>query len=219
MKQVVKYRLLSIPNKLFMEMRLILDRGYEYTSINDGSKYTSANIAPIIGLSIVRKDETDENGNRVKAVWNPNDHLGMTKFNLPIMYEELHGIQQDMKKPELYTYHGKRLELNETLAENIRRVFIIGNVTIELSAVVIVQPDESRVEGIKIKFNNENSSVLLTLNELTSLIYNINHLNIDTLAMQMYQAFVDRPNKNDLSSNVNIDFPLPTVDIAPKEKF
>ena len=53
---------------------------------------------------------------------------------------------------KVHTYHGKRLELNEEVAAKIRRVFMIGNVTLELSAVVVVQQDESRVEGIKVKF-------------------------------------------------------------------
>lgn len=221
MKQIVKYRILTIPSKVSMEIRLTVDdRNFDFVSIRDGAKYTNLNLAPIIGLSIIKSGEIDENGQRIKAPWNINDHLSMTKYNLPILYEELHGIQQDMKKPELYTYHGKRLEINETLAEEIRRVFPIGNTTVELSAVVIIQPDETRVEGIKMKFNNEQSSVLLTLNELTSLVYNINHLDVDTLTVSICQAFVDRVSKNGVGSTTTIvDFPLPTtVDIVPKER-
>ena len=221
MKQVVKYRITTITGKLTMEMRLTVDdKGAEYVTVRDGVKYTNLNMGPVIGLSMVKPRETDENGNSVNTPWNPNDHLTLTKFNLPIMYEELHGIKNDMKKPELYTYHGKRLELNETLAEEIRRVFMIGTTTVELSAVVIVQPDESRVEGIKMKFNNEQSTVLLTLNELTSLVYTLDHVNIDDLAMILYQRFIDAPKSTNASSTFNMDFPLPSVnvDIAPKER-
>jgi len=218
MKHTVKYRVLNIVSKLYMEVRIIVDdKNSEYNSIYEGNKFTSLNINPLVGLTITRAIETDENGNRIKAPWNPNDNLVMTKYNLPILYEELYGIQQDMKKPELYTYHGKRLELNESLAENIRRVFVIGNTTVELSAVVIVQPDESRVEGIKMKFNNEQSSVLLTINELTSLVFNIGKLDVDSIALCMYNGFVNKDNKgiNNTINNSN-DFPLPNVDILPK---
>ena len=216
MKHVIKYRVLNIPNKLTMEVRYTLSN-YDGTIERDGAKYSCLNINPLIGISIVKNADVDENGIKVKAPWNPNDHIGMTKYNLPILYDELYGIQQDMKKPELYTYHGTRLEINETLAEEIRRVFIIGNITVELSAVVIVQNDESRVEGIKMKFNNEQSSVMLTLNELTSLIFNINHLNVDGIAISMYNTFITS-NKGLITSNtVNVDFPLPTVDIVPKK--
>lgn len=220
MKQIVKYRILTIPNKVTMEIRLnIDDRNSEFVTMRDGAKYTNLNMNPVIGLSILKAAEIDESGNRVRAPWNINDHLTMTKYNLPILYEELHGIQQDMKKPELYTYHGKRLEINETLAEEIRRVFVIGTTTVELSTVVIVQPDETRVEGIKIKFNNEQSTTLLTLNELNSLVYNINHIDIDSLTVGIYQTFIDRSNKGGITSTTtNVDFPLPSVDIAPKEK-
>ena len=219
MKHTVKYRVLSISNKLSMEARIIVDDTKSvYSGTYEGSKFTNLNINPIIGMSIFRPIESDENGMRVKAPWNPNDHLILTKYTFPILFEELNGIQQDMKKPELYTYHGKRLELNETLAESIRRVFMIGDTTVELSAVVIVQSDESRVEGIKMKFNNEQSSVLLTLNELTSLVFNMDHLDIDSLTLSMYSTFINTSNKNTSSSTINMDFPMPTtnVDIVPK---
>ena len=216
MKQIVKYRILTIPSKIVMEMRLTIN-SLDFAMMRDGVKYTNVNLAPLIGLSILKGAEIDENGNKVKPVWNPNDHISMTKYSIPILYEELHGIQQDMKKPELYTYHGKRLEINETLAEEIRRVFMIGNTTIELSAVVIVQPDETRVEGIKMKFNNEQSTVLLTLNELNALVYNINHLNADTLAVAVCGAFVNN-NSTPSSTTATVDFPLPSIDIVPKER-
>lgn len=220
MKQIVKYRLLSISNKLTMEIRITADdtRSPEYTTMRDGDKYINLNLAPVVGISLLKNGDIDENGNRIKLPWNPNDHITMTKYNLPILYEELHGIQQDMKKPKLYTYQGNRLELNETIAEDIRRVFMIGNTTIELSAVVIIQTDETRVEGIKMKFNNEQSSILLTLNELSSLVYNINHIDMDVIAINMYHSFISRSNKNDSSTTVNVDFPLPpvNVDIVPK---
>lgn len=217
MKQTVKYRILSIPGKVTVEVRIAVDdHGAEFNSNMDGIKFTSLNIYPIITIGITRLGERDENGMRVKAPYNPNDSLGMTKFNLPVLYDELCGIQNDMKKPELYTYHGKRLELNEELAEKIRRVFMVGNTTVELSAVVITQTDESRVEGIKMKFNNEASSVLLTLNELTSLVYNIDHLDIDNVAINMYKAYIAGDHKSATSSGYTVDFPLPPVDIVPK---
>lgn len=219
MKQIVKYRLLTISNKLTMEIRITINESSQYITSKDDSKYINLNFGPVIGISIIKPDEIDENGNRIKSPWNINNHITMTKYNLPILYEELHGIQQDMKRPELYTYHGKRLEINETIAEEIRRVFMIGNTTIELSALVIIQPDETRVEGIKMKFNNEQSTVLLTLNELNSLVYNINHIDIDSLAVSIYGAFIDISSKSNISSNaVNVDFPLPNIDIVPKDK-
>ena len=33
-------------------------------------------------------------------------------------------LQEDLKITDLYTYHGKRLELNEEVASKIRRVFM-----------------------------------------------------------------------------------------------
>lgn len=138
----------------------------------------------------------------------------MTKFNLPIFTQELEGIIQDMKIPELYTYHGKRLELNEEVAGKIRRPFVVGNVTIELSAVVIIQ-DDNRLEGVKLKFNNEQSSVLLTLNELSSLCDNLKKLDVDTISMLLYINWINRPDRPKTFNRLDS---TPKVDILPKER-
>lgn len=216
MKQNVKYRSLVIPGKLTIEIRIMIDdRGGEYLSSFDGNKSTSISFFPIVSMTLTKPAELDDNGNRVRAPWNPNDNLGMTKFNMSIMYNNLKAIQEDMKTPELYTYHGKRLELNEEAAAKIRKVYLIGNTTIELSAVVVLNTaDDSRVEGIKMKFNNEQSSVLLTLNELDSLIYNLGHMDIDSIAFLMYLNYINKPDK---PKTFDASTLTPKVDIAPKD--
>lgn len=217
MKQVVKYQNFVVPGKLRSEVRITIDeKGAEYATTYEGNKSTSISFYPIISLSIIRNPTMDENGNKVKVPWNPNDTLGMTKYNLPIIINELKGIQEDLKITDLYTYHGKRLELNEEVASKIRRVFMIGSVTLELSAVVIVQDDDSRIEGIKIKFNNEQSSVLLTLNELTSAIFNLDHIDVDSISMLMYLNYVSKPEKPTIFDASSLQ---PKVDILPKDDF
>lgn len=216
MRQTVRYRVLTIPNKLRVEVSLPLDdrRAPEYTSSNDGGTNTSVTLYPYLSIGILRASETDENGNRVRAPWNPNDNLSMTKFSFPVFLEELRGIAKDMKIPELYTYHGKRLELNEELAAKVRRVFMIGNTTLELSTVVVVnEMDDSRVEGIKMKFNNEQSSVVLTLNELTALKYTLEHVDLDVICLQIYQIWLKSPVKPKFLDAGSLQT---KVDILPK---
>jgi hypothetical protein len=211
-KQTARYQCLTIPNKLRLEIRLNVDdtRTSEYISSVDGNRSNSVALYPIVLLSIIRANTVDENGNRIRPIWNPNDTLTMTKFNLPVFVSELELISKDLLIPDLYTYTGKRLELNEEAASKVRRVFMIGTMTIELSAVVITQ-DDNRIEGIKIKFNNEQSSVLLTLNELTSLLFTLQKLDINVLSLLMYNMFIDQKNKVEhTGTNPAI------VDIQPK---
>ena len=214
MKQILKYHSFTIPSKLRCDIKLTIDetRQSEYNGSIEGNLITNISLYPIISLSIIRAFEMDEDGKRIRGPWNPNDSLVMTKYTLPIFISELETIQKDMKIPELYTYHGKRLELNEEIAEKIRRVFMIGNTTLELSTVVIVQDDETRVEGIKVKFNNEQSSILLTLNDLDSIIFNLNHIDVESIALMMYTNFVKRGEINSSSNNIKQN-----VDILPKE--
>lgn len=216
MKQYAKYQAFVVPKKLKAEIRIAVDeRGVEYTTTApDGNKSTSINFYPIVALSITRMGERDENGVFNKPPYNPNDTLGMTKFNLPLLLNNLKKIREDMNKKELYTYQGKRLELNETMAEAIRNPFVVGNMTIELSAVVIVQTDDSRIEGIKMKFNNEQSSVLLTINELETLIFNLDHLDIDSISLLIYLNYITKPNHPTTftQSTLSTD-----IDIKPKE--
>lgn len=212
MRQVVRYQNLIIPSKIKCEIRIIVDdRGVEFLTTNDNSKNTIISFFPTLLISIMRPSEINDDGTRTRAPWNPNDTLSMNKFQIPIFTKELEGIIKDLEIPELYVYHGQRLELNEEIAAKIRRVFVIGNTTLEFSAVVITQGDDSRVEGIKVKFNNEQSSFMLTLNELTALDYNLNNLDLDNVALLLYLNFINKPQSNFTSlSNV------PNVDILPK---
>lgn len=214
MKQIVRYQNLVIPSKLRSEVRITVDdKGAEYSSTFDGNKSTSISLFPIVSITLTRAGEIDDNGNKVRAPWNPNDNISMTKYNIPVYIHELIEIQQAMKIPELYTYQGKRLELNEEVGQKVRRVFMIGHTTLELSPVVIIQGDDSRVEGIKMKFNNEQSSVLLTLNELDSLIFNLQNLDVDSIAFLMYTNYITKPNNPRNFDNKTLS---PKVDIAPK---
>lgn len=217
MRQIVRYKFGTIPSKLSLELRITIDErsGPEYTSTYDGGQSTNITVFPIIVISITRSAELDENGNRVRAPWNPGDSMSITKFNIPILIRELKAIQDDMSTPDLYTYHGERLELNEEAAEKIRRVFMLGNTTLELSAVVISSDDDTKLEGIKFKINNEQSAVNLTLNELAALIYNLETLDVDNLTFQLYLTYIKNGNSTPTSISQTAK---PTVDIKPLAK-
>jgi len=214
MKQTVRYTVLIISGKLRADVRITIDdvRSPEFMSNNNGDKSTTLGLFPFITIALTKPPETDENGNKVRAPWNPNDSLGMTKYTFPIFVRELSGIYQDLKTNDLYTYTGKRLELNEEVAMKIRRVFMVGNTVVELSAVVIHQSDESRVEGIKMKFNNEQSSVLLTLNDIESLTMTLRSVDIDVVALLMYFNYITKPTLKPYTPttlNTNVDIALP----------
>lgn len=218
MKRNIKYTCSVVPGKLRCEVRISVEENKaEYTSdIANGDKSTSISLFPIVTLSIFRPMELDENGRRKKAVFNPNDSLGMTHYSMSVFLGNLKQIRKEMETPELYVYHGKRLELNEELAKKFRNPFKIGNVIVELSVVVITQPDESRVEGIKLKFNNEQSSVLLTLNDIDALIFNLSTMDVDSLALLLYLNYVRNPDgPTEFNSNTSLKS---NVDILPKEK-
>lgn len=218
MKHYIRYQVLNIPDKLRCEIRInIGDRSPEYTSESVSGRNTSITLYPIITLSITRAMEIDEEGRKMRPRINPNDMLSMTRYQLPLLIDELNHIENDMKTPELFTYQGKRLELNEEIGKKVRRVFMIGTVTLELTAVVITQQDESRVEGIKMKYNNEQSTVLLTLNDLRSLIFTLEHTDIDNVSMSLYKLFGNSKDTKKVYTPESLQ--VPVVDIPPKEEF
>ena len=213
MKQIVRYRFMTIPNKLNGELKISVDdRGAEYAIAYESGKSTTIGIFPIISIVIARQPEIDDSGNRTRPAWNINDSLGLTKFTLPVFIRELKGMEKDLQISDLYSYQGTRLELNTEVAQKVRRAFMLGNMAVELTAVVIEQSDERRIEGIKMKFNNEQSTVLLTLNELTALIYNVEHINVDDLTLQLYLAYIERKKsvhtrESTAKSVIDIDIP------------
>ena len=214
MRQIVRYRFMTIPNKLVGEMRITVDeRSAEYTANFDGGKATNISLFPVINLQMLQPADTSDSLSVYgKTGWDMNASIGLTKFTFPIFLEELKAINRGLRKPDLYVYHGTRLELNSREAEKARRVFMIGNTTVEFSPVVI-DTAENKLEGVKIKFNNEKASILLTVNELNVLLYNLTALNIDLLAFTMYLNYVTK------GDNYHMAKPRRLVDIAPKMDF
>ena len=195
MKHVIRYQVLTIPQKLRCDVRIIVDdRSPVFVGGSADTKSTTISIRPFVALSIIRPTELDENGQRIRGQWDPNDNLSMTKYNMPVFLEEFKAVYDGMKIPELYTYHGSRLDLNEEVAKNVKKSFMIGPMTIEISPQVIIQNDDSRVEGVKLKFNNEQHTVSLTLNDMTALLYTLDHMDMDTLGFMMYNKFASNPN-------------------------
>lgn len=223
MRESMRCQVVTINKKIKVDVRLSLDGKVNplYESFAPDNSTHVLNLYPTVSIQILKPTEIDDTGRVVRPPWNANDILGLTKYNYPIFVNELKGIQEDMKIPNLYTYLDKRLELNEEVAAKIRRVFKIGStMTIEFSAVIITQPNvdgiDERMEGIKIKFNNEQSATTLTLNELDSLVFNLDHLNADVLATMMFLAFVYKPG-SPREFDVN-NFNKVEVDIEPLKK-
>lgn len=201
MKKSMKYTVLTVPNKLKVDIKLITDDlvPSEFVSLN--KDVMSLSLYPLISVSIVRPFEIDENGIKKRPPWNPNDSLAMTKYTLPIFLKELVDINEDIKIKEMYNYFNDRLELNEELGQKVTRKFKIGNNSVELRPTVISMIDDTRIEGIKLKINNEDSVVLLSLNDVEALIYTLKNCSVDMIAFLLYNRYMKGSvNHNDRNS-------------------
>lgn len=190
MKRSMKYNLLVVPNKIKIDEKIILDDTIPAEYISITNDIISLSLFPLISLSITRPFELDENGIRKRPPWNPNDNLALTKYTLPIFVRELSELCTDLKIKELFNYLNNRLEVNEDLAEKITKTFKVGNNAVQLKPIVIALPDDTRVEGVKFKINNEDSTVLLTINEVDSILFTLTHTNIDQVAFMLFDRYV-----------------------------
>lgn len=216
MKHSLRSTLFTIPDKLRVEIRASISDAYPASRHNvyEGGKSSQFNLLGALTVQIVRP-RTDDGGGQS---WNPNDTIMLTKYYIPIFYRELKAIYDGMHTPNLYTYTDNRLELDPKLGESIRRVFTVSQKTmVELSPVVIttmVGAEEQHVEGVKMKFNNEDSTVLLTINDLYALMWTIDHVDVESIVMGMYEIFV----KTGESSTKQPELPEPKVDIVPLQR-
>lgn len=224
MKRQVRYKVMTITGKLNLEIRLTVDDsrtsrfgGNESTFSANGDTYTSLNLFPIIALNIVRRSQVTEEGQIQRPAFNPNDTLGMSRYHVPIFLSELERAFESLKVPDMYSYVSKRLTVNEELAERHRRVFSIGMTVVEMTPVVISQPDETKVEGIKLKFNNEESTVLLTINDIEALLFTLRTVEIDTIVLTMHMEYLRTGSSNIDPSKVPSINRGPIVDIVPKD--
>lgn len=192
MKKSIKFNLLIIPNKLKVDERIVIDDTIPAEYIAPTNDIFSLNLFPLITISITRPFEIDDSGFKKRPPWNPNDNISLTKYNLPIFIRELKELNEDLKIKELYNYFNNRLEVNEELAEKLTKSFKIGNTAIQFKPVVIALPDDSRIEGIKIKFNSEDSTVLLSVNDTESMLYTLSHTNTEQIALMLYDRYIQQ---------------------------
>ena len=218
MKHQVKYRILTITSKLSLDLLISTDTNNprfgspEKTTELNGDTFTNIMHIPRFTLSIIRPSEINEEGKWTKPPYNANDHLRMSRNQISILLSELRRIDKALNIPDMYSYSDKRLIINESLADEHRAVFDINNTVVELLPVVIVQPiDENRVEGIQMKFNNDQSISFLTLNDLQSLIYTLRTMNVDSIVLNLHAIYFH--NESSLDQN---DVIKPIVDIKPK---
>ena len=212
MKQIVRYRFMTIPNKLVGDLRVTIDESShaENRNMYNGGVSTNLVILPMINIEILRPVETNDNGRRFRPHGNSNDSIGLTKFNYPTFLNEIKTVYESMKTPNMFVYRGERLDINDKECEKARRAFTVGRTSVELKPTIIEQMVDGgqvqRLEGIKMKFNNEDSTVLLTIREIESLIWILASLNIDTMVFLMYTNFIER---------VTYERQKPVVDIQP----
>lgn len=192
MKARIKYNLLRIHNKLAIDFSIVLDTErdkYPLFRINHVNEnvFMDLNLNPFIQLSILRFAE--DGSFQTQQEWNPSDHLSLTKATFPIFLHNLNGILKDFEIPKLYSYRGSRLELNESEAKKVHRSFLCGRSTVVMDPTVITQ-DDTYYEGMRLMFNGEGSIVLLPIDDIRTLAYTFNALDIHTLAIQLYQNYL-----------------------------
>ena len=81
------------------------------------------------------------------------------------------------------------MELNETEAKKVHRSFLCGRSSVIMDPTVITQ-DDTYYEGMRLMFNGEGSIVLLPIDDIRTLAYTFNTLDIHALAMQLYQNYL-----------------------------
>lgn len=184
-RQFVRFRMLTIPNKFFMTFRISVDDRVEFHgSIGENVTLT---LYPYIEIQVSRPREYDQ-GSTTTRVWNPNDRIELTRFTQPLFIHEIDAALESMKLQEMYVYTGDRLDLNFKLAEEKKRVCQIGGVYVSIIPTVI-EIDGKRLEGLRFIFNKEDSAFSLTLTEIEAFRYNLDKINIDAMALQLYEIF------------------------------
>lgn len=198
MKKVIRYNLGTIPKKLIFEFRMTFDdsdrfhAGLRTNIVENGDTFIQLQLFPIINITIFRENIQNADGIFQRKEFDPNDNLLLTRYSLPIFINNLERLMQDFKIPELYHFIGNRLEVNDKLQKEYKRVFMINRMAISLIPVVIEEGDVEHTyhEGISMEFNSENNNVLLTLDDISSLLYILKNINMDIMAIELFNNFI-----------------------------
>ena len=185
-RQYVRCRVLSIPGKFNVSVRIMIDNRTEFRSLSDSGENIALTLSPAIETQIVRPRTDPTAGPRI---WNPNDSLMLSKFTLPLFLQDLDAVVESLKLTEMFVYTGDRLELNPKLAEEKRRIFRANQSFYVEIIPTVVESEEKRVEGIRLTFNKEPSQVSLTIPEIDSYRFTLKNLQPDIIALLLFNHY------------------------------
>ena len=181
---------MNIPGKLKCEIRVTINTEgtmrTESTYSSANSEGYTLNLAPLYQITIIRRNDSESG---VPPVRNMSDSISLTKYHMSIFLDNLTAVYNGLKIPSMYGYDaGNKLQLNEVEATKIIKIFKVWNTAIEMAPVVILNSDDTRMEGIKLMFSNEESMVLLTLTDIEALMFGMNNADMDAVAIGLFQA-------------------------------
>lgn len=233
MKHVLRYLLFSITNKIRCEVRCIINdipNSIYYHQHKEGEITDSLSLRPFITVTILR-DKREFPG------WLISDTLGLNKVSYPTFVKELKKMQETLKISDMYQYKEDPvtkfnvcLGVNEELANRHRQIFKPYNSQIMVEITPTATEFSDRVYGVatltkavKIKFNNEESSVVLNEEEFDALVSSLDKADMDMITLHMYQQYYKpTAQKLDVVKTVNsqdpkVDIVLPGVVKSPAE--
>lgn len=157
---------------------------FEYSEKYD-KKTLRINPSPFIRVSI-RNREDDEN--------NVSNALTSFTINRRDLYRVIHyftSFYKSFQTKDLFYYEDGVLHLNNDIANNLVMRFPCGKKIIHLQHVVVSGKDgEDQYEGCVLAINNFSVCATLTYHDLGYFIFELSHINMEALAMQLLQTSI-----------------------------
>ena len=172
----------------------------------NGSTYLRFNPKPFITLDISKAGDKGEG-------WNPNMTVNLNKMSLFEFNQACESIIEAFRVKELFYTKDNKLKINREVAKNFVQHLRAGNKAVLITHAVVVDDENIDIEyeGVSLMINSIDNFALITYSEFKYLLHLLSTINMDTLAMQLINAYIAIEKKSDSQKSRELALPPLTV--------
>ena len=183
-----------------------------------GTDLISINIHPYVTIDFTSYNDITEAKNSGVYISNACK-LYLNKYNLFLFIHHLRKIERDfIANKDLYYYSNNKLILNKEVGERISIQIPIGDKIVMMKPIVVeVGGGQKEHEGILLALNDLSYSTTLTYTEMNYLLFILNKLDIDNIAINMINL-VGENKISTIKNNTVIDIENPNHIVVKEEE-
>lgn len=160
-------------------------KAIDYFEYNN-SKYLKFNTNPYITLDISSTEKKQIEG------YNPNLYININRYSRVEFINKLRKFINSFSINDLFFIKNKKLHVNRNVADENKLILRTPNKELCMISAVLQSPDNPEIEyeGVILMIRDTSNYCYMKYEEVEYLLYTLEHIDMDALALQLINAYL-----------------------------